>query len=199
MRLILIERYGSSDGDVITLLNFLSAGLLLVNYWYTVGRQLADSIPTVGRQTFRGALLHFYRSDRQHGPGNWQQSSQEALIIIDRKKGNNFDSSNLFFFPKNRTRHLFTFAFWLFWQSSNKLFSVNSKHILVFECESNCCTYCCKAVEKYAPLGIIRIVWFFSIASTTFDAAYSGVNILNPNKWGNLINKDNNNYNYNQL
>ena len=31
-----------------------------VNCWYTAGRQLADSIPTVGRQTFRGAVLHFY-------------------------------------------------------------------------------------------------------------------------------------------
>ena len=48
MRLILIERYGSSDGDVITLLNFLSAGLLLVNYWYnswpTAYRQSADRL-----------------------------------------------------------------------------------------------------------------------------------------------------------
>lgn len=47
-------------------------------------------------------------------------------------------------------------------------------------------TYCCKAVEKYAPLGIKRTVWFFSIASTIFSAAYSGVRTLNPTKWGNL-------------
>ena len=38
-----------------------SVGLLLVNCRYTAGWQLADSTPTVGRQTFRGAVLHFYR------------------------------------------------------------------------------------------------------------------------------------------
>ena len=37
-----------------------AVGQLSVNCWYTAGRQLADSIPTVGRQTFRGAVLHFY-------------------------------------------------------------------------------------------------------------------------------------------
>ena len=38
-----------------------AVGQLSLNCWYTPGRQLADSIPTVGQQTFRGALLHFYR------------------------------------------------------------------------------------------------------------------------------------------
>ena len=38
-----------------------AVGQLSVNCWYTASRQLADSIPTVGRQTFRGAVLHFYR------------------------------------------------------------------------------------------------------------------------------------------
>ena len=33
---------------------------LSADCWSTVGQLLADSIPTVGRQTFRGALLHFY-------------------------------------------------------------------------------------------------------------------------------------------
>jgi len=50
-----------SDGDVITLVKFLSVSLLLVNCWLTVGILPADSIPTVGRQTFRGAVLHFYQ------------------------------------------------------------------------------------------------------------------------------------------
>ena len=38
-----------------------AVGQLSVNCWYTAGRQLADSIPTFGQQTFRGAVLHFYR------------------------------------------------------------------------------------------------------------------------------------------
>ena len=37
-----------------------AVGQLSVNCWYTAGRQLADSWPTVYRQTFRGAVLHFY-------------------------------------------------------------------------------------------------------------------------------------------
>ena len=32
--------------DVMTLVNFLSVSLLLVNCWYTAGLELADSIPT---------------------------------------------------------------------------------------------------------------------------------------------------------
>ena len=37
-----------------------AVGQLSVNCWYTAGRQLADSWLTVYRQTFRGAVLHFY-------------------------------------------------------------------------------------------------------------------------------------------
>ena len=43
-----------------------AVGQLSVNCWYTAGRQLADSIPTVGRQTFRGPVLHFYRLSLRH-------------------------------------------------------------------------------------------------------------------------------------
>ena len=39
-----------------------AVGQLSVNCWYTAGRQLADSWPTVYRQTFRGAVLHFYHN-----------------------------------------------------------------------------------------------------------------------------------------
>ena len=38
-----------------------AVGQLSVNCWHTAGWQLADSIPTVGQQTFRGAVLHFYQ------------------------------------------------------------------------------------------------------------------------------------------
>ena len=61
MQVILVERQGSSVCDVITLVKFLSVGLLLVNCRLTVGILPADSIPTVGRQVFWGALLHNYR------------------------------------------------------------------------------------------------------------------------------------------
>ena len=53
MQLILIEWKGSSDCDVITLFQIFKCRL-------TVGILPADIIPTVGRQTFRGAVLHFY-------------------------------------------------------------------------------------------------------------------------------------------
>ena len=65
MRLILIEQLGSSDCDVITLVKFLSVGLLLVNCRLTVGILPADSWPTVYRQ-FRGPVLHFYRLSLRH-------------------------------------------------------------------------------------------------------------------------------------
>ena len=39
-----------------------AVGQLSVNCWYTAGRQLADSIPTVGQQVFWGALLHNYHN-----------------------------------------------------------------------------------------------------------------------------------------
>ena len=58
-----MSHYGTSQGssvcDVITLVKFLSVGLLLVNSRLTVGILLADSWPTVYRQTFRGAVLRF--------------------------------------------------------------------------------------------------------------------------------------------
>ena len=44
---------------VITLVKFLSVGLLLVNCRLTVGILPADSWPTAYQQTFRGAVLHF--------------------------------------------------------------------------------------------------------------------------------------------
>ena len=37
-----------------------TVGQLSVSCWYTVGQLSAERKPTVGRQTFRGALLHFY-------------------------------------------------------------------------------------------------------------------------------------------
>ena len=52
----------SSVCDVITLIKFLSVGLLLVNCRLTVGILPADSWPTVYRQTFRGAVLHFLQT-----------------------------------------------------------------------------------------------------------------------------------------
>ena len=39
-----------------------AVGQLSVNCWYTAGRQLADSIPTLGRQVFWGAPLHNYHN-----------------------------------------------------------------------------------------------------------------------------------------
>ena len=46
---------------------FLSVGLLLVNCRLTVGILPADSWPTAYRQTFRGAVLHFYPSSLVEG------------------------------------------------------------------------------------------------------------------------------------
>ena len=66
MRLILIE-----------LVKFLSVGLLLVNCRLTVGILPADSIPTVSRQGFWGALLHNYRVTNT--------SSEHALALVHKQ------------------------------------------------------------------------------------------------------------------
>ena len=55
-------------------------------------------------------------------------------MTIDRKRGKYCDSDNPFL--KLWTRHLFTFAFWLFWQQNNKvLSSIFSDDFLLFSLE----------------------------------------------------------------
>ena len=52
----------NSRPTALTHVKFLSVSLLLVKCQLTVGILPADSILTVGRQTFRGAVLHFYQN-----------------------------------------------------------------------------------------------------------------------------------------
>ena len=73
------------QGNIIN--SYHTVGQRSVNCWYTVGRQLANSISTVSWQTFRGALLHFYRKKWWEFTGiYWDQAFESNRPLINSTK-----------------------------------------------------------------------------------------------------------------